>query len=324
MLMHTLIAAVLIAAQPPSPPLTAEEARVLRIAMKALEADSPKADFSRVFPAMEKLATLGPKAAPAVPLLMQMFERANVGEGFEGDFRRAITAAEVLGAIGPDAQAAVPLLLKCFETETTIHSYDREEYQKHLRGQVAPQLARIAPSTELAEKFNRKLLNHIGADDEIEATLKALAIIGPVGKPALPGIAACLERYREDKCRVREDHAFKALRTMGPEGVTVLIEQCKASKGKEGPYLKAFGEMGSEAAPAVPLLIDSLLDQSESSRSLAATSLGQLGVNTPEVIEALNDATKDTSKHVREAANTALKSLQRAVPVKTVTGFRPA
>ena len=218
MLMQTLIAAILIAAQPPSPPLSAEEARTLRIAMRALEADTPKADFSRVFPSMEKLAALGPKAAPAVPLLMQMFERANVGEDFQGDYRRAVTAAEVLGAIGPEAQAAVPLLLKCLEAEKTIHSYDREEYQKHLRGQVAPLLARIAPSAELAEKFNRKLINHVGADDEIEATLKALAIMGPVGKPALPGIVACLERSREDKCRVREDHAVKALRTMGPEG----------------------------------------------------------------------------------------------------------
>jgi hypothetical protein len=322
--------------------MTPEDRRTLKIVIRAIENDSPKASFKTLTNELDKLRQLGPKAAPAVPALIKMFRRANVGEGIthysedvevaaaalavaeldggigkkkpkpKGDYPRALLTAKLLGAIGPAAVDAYPVLLECFEAKTTLVSYQDEltGISRSLRAQVAIPLARIAPtSKELALKFSEKLVKHVGADHELEEVLKGLVIMGQAATPALPGLILCIERKRAQKCRIDDTLAITALAALGSEGVAPLIEQFKKSE-HDGRFLKAFGDIGPSAAAAAPVLVESLLDTNRFVREEAARSLGKIGVKNEEVLAGLQDALHDSESDVRTAAAEALKTLQ--------------
>ena len=81
----------------------------------------------------------------------------------------------------------------------------------------------------------------------------------------------------------------------------------------ESPTLRKspsrMGDYGRFAKEAVPVLLITLKDQSTFGevREAAASALGKIDPNDPEVIKALTAALKDKRKGVQKAAASALK-----------------
>jgi HEAT repeat protein len=114
-----------------------------------------------------------------------------------------------------------------------------------------------------------------------------LAEMGPEAAPAVPALAQALAGP-DSKMR---HYAADALSEVGPAAVTALSEIIAAlrseQRDQEGPALIiTLGNIGPQAKPAVPLLIDMLeYEKNAFTRSLIAETLGKIG--DPEALPVL-------------------------------------
>lgn len=108
---------------------------------------------------------------------------------------------------------------------------------------------------------------------------KALRDLGPEASPAVPALAQALSDPRYEM----RLFAAEALSEIGPAAASALPEIMAAlrsnDRDQEGPHLIiTLGNIGTEAGPAVPLLIDILENENDDlTRSLATESLGKIG-----------------------------------------------
>jgi hypothetical protein len=88
------------------------------------------------------------------------------------------------------------------------------------------------------------------------------------------------------------------------------IAQIKNSSEEDRPEsLRAVGSFGTDATPAIELLVESLADASENVRAAAAWALTQSGPRGTAAIPALAKAVSDPDPRVRGLAIVALKNL---------------
>jgi HEAT repeat protein len=102
---------------------------------------------------------------------------------------------------------------------------------------------------------------------------------------------------------------------MTPDAKDVLPDLKSALKDEDkfvrSQILHVLGRLGNEAAEAVPDVIERLKDDQVLEVRLAAIeALGALGINSKEVIEALNASSRSSIAGVRDASKEALKKLQ--------------
>jgi HEAT repeat protein len=93
--------------------------------------------------------------------------------------------------------------------------------------------------------------------------------------------------------------------------VPALVKTLKEDKDPNMRYWAAesLGKFGPEARSAVPDLIEALKDDSKMVRMGVAYALGEIG--GADATAALQEATKDPEKEVRDAAASALKQIQQ-------------
>ena len=151
--------------------------------------------------------------------------------------------------------------------------------------------------------------------DEISLQVPPRTILGIIG-PANAGkttLLKCINRTIDfvDEARVRGQVLVD-----GQDVMPALIDVLR--DGDEGPDVRggaawALGEIGPEAKPAVPALIELLEHENDWAREMAAGALGRIGPEAEEAIPMLEQVAdkENEDPYVRLAAREALETLGR-------------
>ena len=106
----------------------------------------------------------------------------------------------------------------------------------------------------------------------------------------------------------------EALAAIGPPAVPGVINALQGGSEESDRLAWILGTIGPEAAEAVPVLCDTLKQNSSSGRRRAAWALGQIHADSKTAVPALITALKDEDASVRQ---NAAQSLYRFTDVKT-------
>lgn len=241
-------------------------------------------------------------------------------------------AARALAALPPAPEIVVPIwedAMKDADSTTMYHALDAMatlgepavprlvdllETHDQLRVEVTYVLGQMGPAAATATDALAKLV----ADEDLHlATEAALALgkIGPAAKGAVPALIAALEAEGE-----KNAHAIvRALGKIGPDAAAAEPMVLKAMESEDkalaviaaGTFMDIQPTASPEAAAkAVPVLVAGLADPLPETRIAAADGLAALGPLAREAVPALKKASGDSLKAVREAATSALESIQ--------------
>jgi HEAT repeat protein len=225
---------------------------------------------------------------------------------------------------GKDAKSAVPAVIDVLKN-------DKNEEVRCIAADTLGKVGADAEATVSALAAAVKA----GGEAGIHAA-KALTVIGPDAKAAIPELTAALQdktmrpfaaqtlaRFKGDGLAVlvkalddKDDdlrvEVVVALRLAGKDGVPGLQTGLK-DKFVEVRLNAAdsLGRLGAEAKDAVPALIKALKDEIPDVRAEAATALGRIGADAKDAEPALTDAKKDAAELVRQAAEAALDLIKR-------------
>jgi HEAT repeat protein len=248
------------------------------------------------------LGRLGPDAAPALAAL--------IGALKDKDDAPRAAAAEALGRIGPKASDAVPSLLECLKDKKA----DRfvRIYAAFALGRTDGDIPVIVPALS-------ETLGETDAHTEVrKAAAESLAYLAQIKKntaESYPVMVKVLTKEPGKKSLEVRRAAASALNQMKPEAKAVLPD-LKSALTDEDKFIRSqvlhiIGQLGPDGSEAVPDVIGRLKeDQVLEVRLAAIEALGALGVNSKEVVEALNAASRSSIAGVREAAKEALKKVQ--------------
>lgn len=166
-------------------------------------------------------------------------------------------AALAFRAMGSNA---VPALCALANLREPLHEKAFVKYARRIPAAPRRYLdAKIKPGEKLALR--------IGA-------LRALGIIGPEARAALPEMLTALE---DADARIRWVSA-QSIIALGPEAITALLPvTTNADVNLRHAAVYSLGEAGTNALPATLHLIRSTLDPSESVRASAVYSLSRIG-----------------------------------------------
>lgn len=241
-----------------------------------------------------------------------------------------VAAARALAALPPAPEITLPILEKALRDAdaTTVHHaldalaslgapavprlVDILEKYKELRVHVVYTLGQMGPAAAPAADALAKLAGDEDVHLATEAAL-ALAKIGPGAKCAVPALSAALQKEGTNA------HAIVlALGDIGPDAAATepLLLKGMASKNSSLAVIAAWAftqtqpRSAKTAAKAIPVLVAGLTDPLRETRKVAAEALGDLGPLAREAVPALQKATIDDAKAVREAAAKALKAIE--------------
>jgi HEAT repeat protein len=203
------------------------------------------------------LGDMGPAARPAVPALLRTLQAEDPWLRFE--------AASALMHIDPDAAAAVavPVLGALLDREKGAH----------VRWKAVAVLGQLGPRAQPAVPDLALVLQDEALPMRRSAAV-ALGNIGPGAGAAAPGLTALL---RDDDRGLRVEAARALWRIdRGREAVAFVIRACDEKGEQRVRAVDALGEMGPEAARAVPALRKALQDPDESARVPIALALWRL------------------------------------------------
>jgi HEAT repeat protein len=159
-------------------------------------------------------------------------------------------------------------------------------------------------------------LAEVVADADLDVSLPAVIALGKLG-PSARSAAPALETALQDS---RSEVAFAAalaLQKIAPDSESYRLPLIVAMRRGDGRTLLAVGDMGAEAAWAVPTLAQLLGHEKAKLRALAAVTLGRLGHAAATAEPALRRAVHDSDPAVRDAATTALDQLHGKTPIKS-------
>jgi HEAT repeat protein len=225
----------------------------------------------------------------------------------------AIDAIGVMGLFGRKATASalIPILLEIAEREKSERERADQTWDKdqgHHRLMSALQFVCDGDDP----RFGAALIRMMDSPDpqkRYEAALN-LTFIDPPVLLAVPGLI----RRLKDKSQPIRYHSAEALgRYTGPEreaAIPALLEAL--DDGDEGVRIqvaKALAHFHTGADRAVPILVLLLRSQGDNHRYQAAEILGEFGPDAKLAIPALQEAQRNSSKLVRDQAETALKAI---------------
>lgn len=139
----------------------------------------------------------------------------------------------------------------------------------------------------------------------------ACRALGDIGKPAASKVPELETALVDETWSVRLAAAFAILKLDPTNAAPRPILNEAMTKG-EGGTIVAVGQLGADAAWAVPTLVALLKDPRPGTRRLAADALGNIGEAAIEAVTALERAAHDTDDRVRAAAEEAFNRLQEA------------
>lgn len=242
------------------------------------------------------LARLGQVAKPAVlPLTAALTD---------ADPTVRAAAADALGRIGPDARPAAPELLALLK-----------DAQKPVRRSAVFALGRVDPEEKTAPA--EALIGVLKSDADLDLRREALLALGFLGERSRPVVAALATVLADQNAELR---ALAAL-TLGKFGSAVRSVEADVLKALKSDPEKDVrlnlvrtlcSGYGSEAPALIPVLTERLKDDPAFEvRVAVAEELGGLGPAGKPAIPALRIAQRDPQIKVREAAASAIKSIER-------------
>jgi HEAT repeat protein len=228
------------------------------------------------------LRLMGPKAKETVPDLVAMLK--------DGDGTICSVAALALAAFGPEARAAIPDLEKALKSEDA-----------NLRCCAACALAKV--DRQKAADIVPLLTQFLQLENQA-ARLSAIEALGTLGPTAKAGVPE-LQKALGDKSEIVNINILYSLGNISADSstITTLIAALR-DKQRNIRYAgaKALGEIGPEAAKAVPDLIDVFKAEDADLKISAADALGEIGPAAREAIPLLHAALKHNQPGVRMAA----------------------
>jgi HEAT repeat protein len=244
-------------------------------------------------------AARGLAALPPAPEIMgPIWEKAMQGAD-ETTVQHALDAFAQLGG------AAVPRLVEALKHEK-------------MRPQLIYILGQIGPAAAPATDALAKLINDKNPRVADEAIL-ALGKIGAAAKSAVPALLKTLQSPTELEAN-RASIAF-ALGKIGPDAAEAQPALDAALKNSDRSLalmaawaLNQIQPGGEIAAKTVPVLIEGLALPVPECRQLAAEALGRLGAAAKAAATALEQATHDEDRDVRNAAAAALTAVGGPAP----------
>lgn len=247
------------------------------------------------------LLAIGPDAQEAVPVLMKVAGST--------DFHARYLTARVLGAIGPPARPAVPLLINMLNDQVAS-----------VRRRAAEALGNLGP--DVAPDAIRPLIHLIqdGAHAVRVEAILAVGKFGELGKAALPRLQQ-MATAPESSERAQAARAIWML-TQDANFVLPILIQSLNDGGLEWEPLEVIAEIGPAAQGAVPHLVRAL-DKDESVQIFAATALGKIGPGAASAVPALRTLLDHPEQEVRDAAQQAIAAIERPAPAQPQETLQP-
>jgi HEAT repeat protein len=245
--------------------------------------------------AAQALGEIGPLAVPAVRSLTSALS--------DPDRAVQIESLLALGRIGPAARDASPELLRIFKGKDSA-----------LYAAAAAALGSIGYDAREAAPTLVQLLHH---DDESVATAAALAltrVLPPDSEELGEAVPVLIKSLKSRDAHVRAE-AVDALASAGRIALPALIELVK-NWGKDGESAwqaaAALQMLGSQAAPAVPVLVSALSSGNERIVDQAAGALGAIGAPARSAVPPLRHLLSHKGASVRMHAASALGDIGAA------------
>ncbi len=255
------------------------------------------------YEAMLALGQIGKEPEIVVPVLEEQYLNSS-------DELHQQTALEALFPADPNGTLAIPILLKAMNNENggvvsaavvTLGGYREKAHS------AVPHLIKSLSN----DKLRWDAYGDVGYQVPVrQDVIRALAEIGPAAKPAVPELARMMKQDENEETRIwaaaailrigvdkqlSEDafaklvdaDAYEALGTVGTtEAAEVLIKILQTEDSSELrlerhlPAVIAIGEIGPNAAKAVPILckiINSKDDEDDILKKRAVVALGKMG-----------------------------------------------
>jgi HEAT repeat protein len=287
----------------------------LDVLIEALDSD----DFSTRIRAVYFIGYRGQAAKEAVPALVRTLEDSHMRE----------STLHALKSIGPSGSAAIPALFKA------LTAYPRQPATRWIAahalaniGEAAlPTLRKGTSSDNLYERLwchaalariegpesrhLQVLAESMASKDKTTSlvAVRGLTMIGSDAKSVIPKIIDAMDIPTTPKT----DLAV-LLAQMGKDATPAipqlvnLLDHSNAMTRQRAAY--ALSEIGgAELRPAVPGLIRMLTAKEYYVREMAAKALGTTGPEAEQSTDTLIDRLRDDNEHVRAAAATALGSI---------------
>ena len=219
-------------------------------------------------------------------------------------------ALESLAELGPEAVATFP----------AIDDLLRRDPSSQVRVTAAHVLAQLDPSGKLSVPLLAAMLRDPDFGLRI-SLLRDLNAFGPKGEAATHGLIEIIEQNDEDYKALRPGQnqsvrgfAVGALARVSPASIAVPIlvkalrrEQSRKDAHLAGAILQTLGQIGPEAAPAIPVLVETYNTAvNEHERGSAMIALGGIGPNARVTLPTILKATQEPSWFVRGLALEAL------------------
>ena len=242
------------------------------------------------------LGRLDERAKPALSALVAAFKDA--------DPATRAAAVETVGRIGTDAREHVSDLVVLFK-----------DPEPSVRSAAVFAAARLGPEAgDSASAALGTVLTEDKDGDVRREAAKAITLLGPVAKSAVPALAKVLAS--DPSAEVRQQAAL-ALGRMGGEvrpAVGVMKVALKKDKDKTVRLfvVRAFGNSLGRAVKEVLADLGECVrsDPSGEVRLAAIQEIAVLGPDAAEALPALRAATRDVQLTVRSAANNAITKIQ--------------
>ncbi|WP_299461189.1 HEAT repeat domain-containing protein [uncultured Gimesia sp.] len=281
--------------------------------------------------AIVSLGEMGPAAISAEPELLNLLET--------GTGKTRNTAVYALSKIG--SKKALPLIKKYAETSTEDERFrlvcawamlranptDPAIVKTALPGLIKvlaeenPLLRREAANAislagPLAKSATPNLTQALQVEQNQGVVFELITALAEIGPPAASAIPLITPYVSSDNplLRVVATYALARFGKAAAATVPILEQELKKNSADENAItlwaltkIDPSPERAKAAAPAMTELVTA--HPNPDARLEAAISLGEFGINTPEIKKALETATKDKDPGVKKAAEAALKKL---------------
>jgi HEAT repeat protein len=277
--------------------------------------DSPKAD-----PRTETaLRAMGPRALPALVNLVRVRESLFRKALMELSSRQLWPRTHIrprnetqsmayfgFMVLGPAAKPAVPALVRCLgDADPEVRCL-----AAHCLGLIGPEAQDAVP--ELTAYLRRTLTLNTGSiwdENERYAAAFALCQIGPAARPAIPELTTLSTMTNGSVWRARAGICSQAalIRIKGAS-VQPLIEVLKSNAETNDWNLRVLLYLGTNAEPAIPVLLTSLQQTNIHRQSRIIEALGKIHAQPEVCLPALSPFLQSTNAGMRILALKAIRA----------------
>jgi HEAT repeat protein len=241
--------------------------------------------------AIAVLADFGPKATPALPDLMDVFEKAPSGDRIRW---RVIFA---LGLIGSNAAPAIPQLREAFEREPDSLK----------RGALASCLFKIDAGQTYAFDYLIGILTNNPTSRQIDMMASRLAEIGPNAKSSIPALLNALKTTNCDTpATATVLYSLNRLGASNDQVRAALLPKLDSDSNEMREFvleqINYFDPTGRNETEA---LID-LIGKHSTNEIWAVVHLGRMGSKGRDAIPLLKQEMNNTNKLLSATAKSAL------------------